>query len=809
MTNLLRRNLVLLLAAAAVGCGGHLGDIVGPPPRPQPPVVPPSAAPGAGLLALCAGDGVVRVDYTLPGQGFEAALFLATSPSALFQGPPVEAGLSGTHRVYTSASHPGLVVNGTTLWAGFGTRPTGAANWTPVGASIQCRPGAPLFVDLNGLTNGLADGSTPALAIPLLDEALLVASVLATFEGTKNVWVAAGSYRTRPFNAGIPGTGVFAVGSGVHVYGGFAPGIAGAVSAFDIAERSLPPVDPAPEDSTILRGDATPRILDVISGGAVHIVDGLFVDGESVIVKGVDVSESDVEMRSVRIRDCIDNGLQVKQITDFLNRRDITLVASEVSGSGNDGVGIAGVFDLNLDRSDFSSNGGRGVDPNDLLALSGGSASLRAFGCRFFGNSLDGLGADLNTIVTEPQTPGGVFDVDIDGCTFERNGRDGLFLDQDHDLFPAWRARIRIRDCRAIANRRAGIHLDADDQGEYTIERTLCSANVGDGLWASSEPESALDPNDDERAGCYAVANCAFIGNLGFGIHSTEGDKVVLASHCAFAGNQLGGYESLTTGPRGDNPRRIGSAANCVLWRQPNPFVNVEFEACFVEGADNPFENAPAAFAAAVANNLGALTLAASSGISAGFGVEIGDSGVLLTAQSASGTELVVTPEPAIFFAPDAVFGYPDAATASPTGDLRLYALSAALGTALVEAGTPPRDPGPHGSDNGGEPGVFDPFTPASLRLLRTEPAVADGVLPTQAVEIAFDEAVDPASVTPSRVQAARTPSALVTVTSGRIVVSPPAQGWQQDDVIRLLPGIVGVSGKPLDTAFLAPVRLR
>jgi len=804
----IRNTFALLLVAALSGCGGHLGDLVGPPPRPQPPIRPPSTATGAGLTAMCAGDNVVRVDYVLPGAGFQAALFLDTNRTTLYSGAPVEAVLTGNNRVYTNTSQPTRVINGTTLWAGFGIRPVGSSSWTPTGAAIQCIPGAPLYVDLNGLTNGSADGSTPTLALPLLDEALLVASVLASFQGSKNVWVSSGVYTTRPFNAGIPGTGVFAIGSGVHVYGGFAPGSGSTTSAFDIAARTLPVTAPTAADSTILRGNATPRILDVINGGAMHIVDSIFVDGQTTIVKGVDVSESDVEMRSVRIRNCTDNGLQVKQITDFINRRDITLVASEVSDNGNDGVGIAGVFDLFLDRSEFSANGGRGIDPNDLQALAGDSASLRAFGCRFYGNSIDGLGLDLNTIATQPQSPGGRYDIDIESCTFERNGRDGLFIDMDYDLFPAWYTKVRIRDCSAIANRRAGIHFDADDQGEFTLDRVRCTANVGDGLWVSSEPDDPLNPADDGRSTHFVVTNSSMLGNLGRGLYVSEGDKVVLASHCAFAGNVLGGFESMTTGPRGDNARRISTAVNCVSWRQATPFTNVRATSCWIESADNPFVNAPSAFAQANSNQSGAITLSANSAISAGDALEVGDDGVKLTVTSSSGGSLVVTPAPAVFVAPDAVFAYPTAATASVVEDLRLYANSLALGTGLAISGGSAIDPGPHGSDNGGEPGVFDPFTPIGLQLRKIEPPITKGVLPTDAIVLSFDADVSAGSVTSQRIYSSAGTPVSLTVLGSQITVAP-LQPWAAEDNLYVLPGVQTASGTSLGTPLAIPVLAR
>ena len=789
-----RNTFALLLAAGLTGCGGNIGDLVGPSVRPNPPILPPSATPSTGLTALCAGDGILRADYVLPGAGFEAALFLGLDRLTLFASAPVAAPLTGDNRIFATADLPTLVVNGTTVHAGFGIRKTGTTAWTPVGTAIRCRPSAPIYVDSNGPTNG--DGSTPALAYPKLDNALLVGAVFSSINGGANVWVLDGTYTTRPFDPGTQEGGAFAVGPGVHVYGGF-------VAGFSLATRN------ADGGGTMLRGGSTPRILDVISGGAMHIVDGFAIDGQGVSIEGIDVTESDCELRSVRSIRCVDNGLRVRQLTDFANRRNVRLVACDVSQNGSDGLGVSGTFDLDLDRTTFDANGGRGVDPNDLLALSGNSASLRAFGCRFFGNSLDGLGADLNTVSTSPQSPGGQFSIEVEGCTFQRNGRDGLFIDQDYDLFPQWNATIRIRDCAAIANRRAGIHIDADDQGDYVIDRVRCTANAGDGLWITSEPDLATSTADDLRPGHVVVTNGSFLGNLGFGVHTTEGDKVVIASHCVLSGNKLGGFEALTTAPRGDNPRRIGSAVNCVVWRQPNPFVNVRNAACFIETVDNPFENAPSSFSSAIANVNGAITLAAGSGIVDGSAVEIGDNGTKLTVTDSVGGAIVVTPAPTTFISPDAVFDYPNAATANLIEDLRLFSGSLAIGTALVAAGDPIKSPGPHGSLAGGEPGVYDPFTPLGLQLLHTEPPITVGVTVNQPIVLVFSSALDPSTVTADRVRLRTTPGAQVFVSANRVTVNPPVTGWPAGDNSVVNMGLRSAAGALFASPLLIPIATR
>jgi hypothetical protein len=780
-----------MLAAALAACGGHLGDL-GPRAPVRPPILPPAATPQTGLVSLCGGNDEIRADYVLPNAGFEAALFVEHTGAEVFTNPPVLTGLTGSSVILTAASNPGLIANGTQVFAGFGIRRTGTTPWTPIGTVIRCRPSVrTVFVDPAGPPDG--NGSSPANAFPLLDNALLVGAVFASAFGDVNVWVLEGTYTTRAFNPATQEGGAFTVGPGVHVYGGFQPG-------FALADRR------ATGRGSILHGGPTTRVVDVIGGAPVHVVDGFFIDGRDTTTEGMDIVESDCEVRSVASQRCVDNGVRIKQLVDFTNRRNVTLVACDVSQNLDDGLGVTGVFQVTFDRSTFDANGGAGIDVNDLLALEGSSASLRAFGCRFFGNSIEGLAMDLNTIATANQTPGGRFNIDVEACTFERNGTNGLDIDQDHDLFPAWHASVRVRDCIARANRQHGMHVDADDQGDYVYDRVRCTANGGDGFLVTSDVDDPTTTADDQAPGHIAVTNSYCGGNQGAGMRASQGDKVLFVSHCALAGNRGGGIVSELTASTGNNPRRISSAVSTVFWRQPDPLTNVVQEACWFENVLNPFSVAPEVFATATANNAGALTLDAGAPIVAGQTVVLGDDGVARSVGSASGNVIVVAPAPTTFVAPDGVFGYADATI---TDDLRLLVNSPAKGTGLVPAGAPPVDPGPWGSIGGGEPGVFDPFTPPVLHLLQTTPPSATGVTPTTPMVLTFDRALDVTSVTPDRVRVVGVSGIGISVLNDQLTVSPPTSGWPGGDVLELNIGIAAQDGTQFGTPLLIPILIR
>ena len=188
----------------------------------------------------------------------------------------------------------------------------------------------------------------------------------------------------------------------------------------------------------------------------------------------------------------------------------------------------------------------------------------------------------------------------------------------------------------------------------------------------------------------------------------------------------------------------------------------------------------------------------------------IGDDNVELTVTSSTGGSIVVTPAPDAtrFLAPESIFVYPNAATADVVEDLRLYSLSLALGTGLAIAGGQAVNPGPHGSQNGGEPGVFDPFTPIGLQLRRIDPPVAFGVLSTTPITLEFESDVDPASITSDRIVSSNGTPLQLSV-AGRIVTVAPLAAWGADDNLRIFPGVASLAGSALGAPLVVPVLAR
>ena len=760
-TSLLSVAILALLTACGGGGGGGGGGGTGP-------VVPPStnldpSPANAGIIAMAAGDGILRIDCVLPGSGHEAALFTGGSRSTLYQGTPTP--------VTTSSFTVTGLANGIELFAGLAIRVQGTTAWTPAGVPVRFRPGAPLFVDARN--SGSMDGLTPATAFSSLTFALFVAGATP---GGRNVWVRDGNYLV----------GGYPIGPGTHLYGGFSGALG---TPYDLGSRN------ATGGLTLLTGLGGLNVVDVICGGEDAVLDGIKVDCRNGVTEGIDITDSDVEIRSVQVQDATDRGLRMRTLV-FTNTRDLVMVNCVSTSNGSDGISVDGVVETVLDRCFFDANGRDGLDA-EVFALGASERGFRVRTSRFFGNVGDGFNLELASAPTA--TVG--YRVDIEGSLFERNGIDGMVIDQDHELDAALSSAIVVRGSTARANREAGFQLDADARGTYLLHRVSGTANAGDGLLVTSESD----------AGEVVVGASWFAANLGHGVRTigtggggTLGNKAVHLSHCAVAGNAAGGF--LAASAR-------GSSASGGIWKQLTAFSGVLQQSNWTGDADaaQPFVVAPKRFLRATANQSGAITVNSTSGVAAGDAAEVGDNGIALTVTSASGTSLIVTPAPTAFVSPDAVTVHSD--PAAVVDNLAPRAGSGLIGAGMSAQGGPAVDAGPFGAPAGGAPGSASPLDPAvGLRLLRTVPATATGVTGSSLIRLEFDRQVAGASVTQQRVvvideSTGNAVTASIAVSGNAITLNPTGGGWPLSFFVRILPGISATDGSALGLPLALPFR--
>lgn len=707
-----------------------------------------------GLEAAVAGAGTVRLDWTAPASGFECALFQASTRSAVYSGSPYQEKLGGTSLIVSG------LADGVETWFGLGTRKVGDATYTQVGLPLCVRPSRPIYVDAAASGAG-ADGETPATAFTDLRPALVKALAV---EGA-NVWVREGTYSAAPY----------AISAGVAIHGGFK-------SDFTLENRV------AKESATVFVSAPNQNVFVITNAATVVTLDGVTCDGRSASGTDVEVNSSSAEFRSTRLLRSGVRGLRVRNVQPVPH--DLTLVACDVSDNGADGMYAQGPLRVFLARSRFLTNVQEGVELDDLVALDGDLATMEMRDCRVAGNGSEGVDIDLGLPPTSGST-GGVYDVSIQGCTFEDNALDGFLIDEDFELAPAWSAKIRIAECGARRNGRSGFHLDLDARGDSVLHRVCAAGNQGAGVEVTSE----------SAPGAVTIAASALLGNLGAGIRVWQGNKSVHASHCVFAGNFGGGVLSESVG---------ASVTSSIFHLQTTPLTKATATASPEIGEPLPevFENAAQGYTKVTAIDGGRLTVEGTAP-AVGTKVEVGDDGVLRTVVSIAGQDVIVDPAPTARVAPTVLANFAALAT-TVVENLRLRPLVPGQATALVAPGTTLRDCGPFGPELGGDPGY--PTTPArEFAWVSAMPAAADSVVDARAA-LAFrlTKSIDtsPSSLANLRVvdEAGSALAVQIAVTADQVRIEPPVSGFPARFFVHFCPEVrcitTGAFGAPVAVPF-------
>ncbi|MFT5463335.1 MAG: hypothetical protein ACI8QS_002221, partial [Planctomycetota bacterium] len=327
------------------GGGGGGGGVIDPPTGGErPPFL-------AGLRALVAGPDQLVVDLALPGVGFETALFVSTTSSDVFGGTPTAENIVATK----------LVVDGLapdqSYFVGLAVRPEGSSPWSPSGLVLETRTGAPIYVDAAADPN-IADGLSPGTAYQSMFLALLV----SIGQGGANIFVREGEY----MEVSLP---LFA---GTQVYGGFQ-------GDFDLLTR-----DPF-GGLTAIVSQAAAHGIDVQGGQPSAILDGLFLDGAGIGTIGIDVCDTDVELRALAVKNFAGRGVHV-QNGSTNQVIDVRIAACDLSFNAADGFAGSGGLDLRVDGSSLDSNAQEGLELSPLVALDGETARLQVRGSTFIGN---------------------------------------------------------------------------------------------------------------------------------------------------------------------------------------------------------------------------------------------------------------------------------------------------------------------------------------------------------------------------------------------------------------------------------------
>ena len=777
----------LLAGLLAAGCArgtqanlsnqgpGGSGNPVDPPPGPT------DFAPLAGLISAAAGPGTVHLSWREPrpsdSKSFELALFFSTDRDTVFDGAPIIEPLSGTELMLDS------LADGQRLYFGLGLRevPGGTGGTQAIGLGyrqtgqiLTATPGPVVYVD-PAADPMVADGLTPATAFPDPRFAILFAGFSPG--AGKNVWLRAGTYEN---------VGFIAQGAGIHVYGGFD-------ETFDLATRDatfgatvlngLP--DGGAGQTLMIEMQALPQIpiIDPIA-----ILDGVTLAGNDVSFRGVEITSTAAEFRSVQFTGFRASGLRMQNSDNI----EYDVVVTECAFVANQGEGMdgRGAFDISIDGSVFLSNGFEGLDMNDWEAPAGESVQLRVVGSRFFGNGSEGMDIDLNVPLGILDLSGGHFSIEVRGCSFERNHLDGLLLDMEYDLFPQWDAEIVVRECLMRANGMSGLQLDLDGPGSTMIHRVLAVGNGAGGIVIGSE----------SVPGAAIVSSSVCVGNRGPGINAINpnvgvGRRNVVVTHCILAGNDGPGIAS-------QNEPVVASSVLSHL--QPVAGVMTEFRASHLSSStsEEMFVNAASGYAWIDAvSEEGVLTLSAPADFEPGTTLEVGDDGNALTAATVD-LELVTTdPAPALVLPPDLLSYF--------SGDEVVEDYRLVSGAPAEAVGLDGADCGVFGAPIPGVPGFAEEIRTDLFHALLVRPTPASTFLSTDPIEIVFNELVAAGTVNATTVRVldeAGTPLAVTLDTQAeRLVISPPPGGWSGVFWVEVLGGVQSDGG----LTNVAPLAMR
>jgi len=768
------RHTVVGLLLLTAGCArGKSGEGLGG----GGPVIPPPGlttfTPQAGLDCVAPGPGTLRIDFTPPpSDDFEVAAFVSTTRGSLFTSTP-EVPAPGIFSLMV-----GGLTDGVRHFIGLGIRPVGGGAYEPIGPVLTATPGVILYVDSAAPTGG--DGLTPATAYSDVFTAVLNGFVALLGDPTTSVnfWVAAGDY---PINFTLP------VAAGVNVYGGFGPD-------FDLATRDVE------ANQTILRvgpGQKALEAADAAGTSLAVILDGLIVAGNGTGAIGVETNSTNpcsLELRSVLVSGMSDRGIRVRNVLD----RNFDFIATNIQSSQNgaDGLNGTGAYDYIIYNSVFASNFQEGIDINRLEPETGGTATLNARSCQFFGNGAEGVDCTLTTPIFGA---GGAYSVQLVGCTFERNAMAGCLVDGDFELVNGYSADILIRECTSRGNAGFGYHLDLDSPLDVTqhltahMHRLLATSNGLDGIYVTSE----------SVPGFLEISSSAVVGNNGAALRfegpfGLDGNCGVVATQCLLASNFGGGVIS----------RDVRAAvSSTITYLQDDPFDARTLALGSVVSddlADLAFLNAPEEYARVLSRSGPVLTLAASPGFPLSAKLELANDGTERVAASIAGSQVTLVEEPEDFGTPGLLSAFAPAAVGVDE-DYRL-----GVGSIAAGAGLHGMDAGLFGALTTGVPGLTDPMPAPLLYPQRVSPPMAATVGPIEPLEIVFSRALDGASVNGATVIARRNgnPLSVALQASGNTLsILPPGGGWGSGEFVVELDGVAASDGTVLSSAVAIPFR--
>ncbi|OUU23750.1 MAG: hypothetical protein CBC13_04865 [Planctomycetia bacterium TMED53] len=416
-----------------------------------------------GLKQLIAGDRELYLTWSMavddysPSDQIRYHIFLANrSGKQDFNAPP----LLITEPGVTSCRLTGLE-NGTSCHVVVrASDPSGKSDdneleWSAV-------PNPVLFVDSSVESSG--SGTHPQSAIKTIDEAIGAAIGLPGV----NIFVAAGTYPEQ-----------FLLFDGMSLYGGFASGF---------SSLSLPKIN-----KTIVKGAKNKDSIIIPPGKSLVVIDGFLFPGEGIARRAIVADDCVLRISHCLIEGFVDKGVQIETDVDDGGEASGAILYCDIEKNQGDGLRIEGFVDLSIRESRFRANEQSGISAPSLQPVHGEKTRLDLHRVEISNNGDIGFHLRIAKPVGDDPKDTPRVRISLLGVDCFKNEDHGLGLDLRYTDADPVDLRIRVEHCSIRENKKSGIYLDTDAQGDYSVSYSELIGNRGSaGLYLSGDSTDAL-----------------------------------------------------------------------------------------------------------------------------------------------------------------------------------------------------------------------------------------------------------------------------------------------------------------------------
>jgi len=374
---------------------------------------------------------------------------------------------------------------------------TNEAEWSAL-------PNPVLYVDANSPAGG--DGSSPTSAFQKIDDAIGESIGLLGI----NILVAEGDYSEQ-----------LLLFEGMAIYGGFPSGFSGDSSP-DLHRSQL--IGSPGQDSVILP-----------PGDQLVVIDGFHFEGGSEARRAIVADDCHLRLSRCEVLHYKDKGIQIETDLDEDGLATGTIQSCIVSGNGGDGIRIEGHVDLAIRDCRLVDNQQSGLSVLPLLPRSGAKARIDMERCEVARNKDIGINIKIDSPLGDEVDPARIR-IGLRGVLVEENHDHGASFDIRYPEGTHADLRIRVEQCSFISNHKAGLHIDADAPGDFSVLESELLGNLGSaGVLVSGDSTDAVTRIHScflaAQAGCGVllsgqglldVTRSLFVDNSGAAVRSSD-----------------------------------------------------------------------------------------------------------------------------------------------------------------------------------------------------------------------------------------------------------------------------------------------